>query len=108
MEYSKKVSLQEKIHDEMKMHKVLSYHEDRKEKLAAHLLLKNVRKIKLYAMQAWRDRIREFKEGELQHLEDQGNTKINYLEEEINDLEAEERELRENNEKLEQAVQQAL
>jgi hypothetical protein len=49
----------------MKMHKVLSYHEDRKEKLAAYLLLKNVRKIKLYAMEAWRDRIREFKEGEL-------------------------------------------
>jgi len=30
MEYSKKVNLEEKIQDEMRMHKVLSYHEDRK------------------------------------------------------------------------------
>lgn len=61
MEYSKKVSLEEKIQDEMKTHKVLSYHEDRKEKLAACLLLKNIRKIKMYAMLTWRERVKESK-----------------------------------------------
>ena len=57
------MNLEEKIHDEMKTHKLLSYHEDRKEKLAALLLLKNVRKIKMYAMLTWRDRVKEAKEG---------------------------------------------
>ena len=61
MEYSKKVDLEEKIQDEMRVHKVLSYHEDRKEKLAAHLLLKNIRKIKTYTMLTWRERVRESK-----------------------------------------------
>lgn len=49
----------------MKFHKLLSYHEDRKEKLCAHLLLKNVRKIKLYSLLTWKDRVRELKETEL-------------------------------------------
>ena len=41
-------------------------------------------------------------------MEEQGNSKINSLEEEINYLEESERELRETNYKLEQAVQEAV
>ena len=47
----------------MKVHKILSYHEDRKEKLCAHILIKNMKKIKLYALLAWKDRVRDLKEG---------------------------------------------
>lgn len=88
MEYSKKVDLEEKIHEEMKFHKVFAYQEDRKEKLCAQVIVKNVRKVKTYALLAWKSRVDEMKDYEMDQLEDQGNSKINGLEEEVNELEA--------------------
>lgn len=71
----------------MKIHKVLAYQEDRKEKLCAHVFIKNLRKVQFFGLNTWRTRVSEMKEAELFQLEEQGNAKITSLEEEVNDLE---------------------
>jgi hypothetical protein len=71
----------------MKVHKVLSYQEDRKEKLSAHVFLKNMRKVQLFALLTWKKRVSEAKQEEIYQLEDQGVGKINSLEEEVIELE---------------------
>jgi len=68
----------------MRAHKILSYQDDKKQKLCGHIFLKNLRKIRLYSLLTWKDRVREMKEVELASLEEQGNNKINNLEEEVN------------------------
>ena len=57
MEYSKKIALIEKINEEMKVHKLLSHQEEKKEKLCVHVYLKNLRKIKTYALLTWKKRV---------------------------------------------------
>jgi hypothetical protein len=76
MEYTKKANLEERIHAEMAVHRVLAYQEDRKEKLSAHVFLKNMRKVQRYAMFTWKHRVSQMKESELEHLEDMGGNKI--------------------------------
>lgn len=92
----------------MNVHKVLAYQEDRKEKLCAHVFIKNLRKVQLYGLLTWKKRVSQMKEAELENLEDMGSNKINSLEEEVNQLEELERELRENNAKLAMAVEEAV
>ena len=41
----------------MHTHKVLAYQEDRKEKLCAHVFLKNLRKVQRYTLLAWKSRV---------------------------------------------------
>lgn len=81
MEYSKKLALEDKILEEMKIHKILAHQEDRKEKLCAHVFLKNMRKVQLFGLLAWKQRVGEMKEGELLQLEEEGNAKMGSLEE---------------------------
>ena len=68
----------------MRAHKILSYQDDKKQKLCGNVFLKKLRKIRLYSLLTWKDRVREMKEVELASLEEQGNNKINNLEEEVN------------------------
>lgn len=63
MEYSKKITLEDKILQEMKLHKVLAYQEDRKEKLCAHVFLKNLRKVQLFGLLTWKKRVSQMKEA---------------------------------------------
>lgn len=41
----------------MKVHKLLSHQEEKKEKLCVHVYLKNLRKIKTYALLTWKKRV---------------------------------------------------
>lgn len=47
----------------MDVHKVLAYQEDRKEKLCAHVFIKNLRKVQLYGLLTWKKRVSQMKES---------------------------------------------
>lgn len=65
----------------MKIHKILAYQEDRKEKLCAHVFIKNMRKVQMFGLLTWKKRVSQMKEAELLQLEEDGNAKITNLEE---------------------------
>ena len=108
MEYSKKVTLEEKIGQEMAMHKVLAHQDTRKERLSMLIFIRNYRKVQLFGLLTWKQRVNEMREAELRHLEHENAVKMQQTEEEVNDLEQLERELRSNNSHLEQAVREAV
>lgn len=57
----------------MSAHKILTHQEDRKERLSALILLKNYRKVKLFGLLTWKERVCQMREAELAQLEEQAN-----------------------------------
>ena len=86
MQYSKKLEMDEKIDSQLRRYKVLSHQRDKKEKLCAHILIKNAKKIKRNAFESWRKNIDEMKDKECEMLADRGYSKIQLLQDELREL----------------------
>ena len=57
MEYSKKVSLEEKIQQQMAMHRVLAHQDTCKERLSMLIFIRNYRKVQLFGLLTWKQRV---------------------------------------------------
>lgn len=65
----------------------MSHQRDKKEKLCAHIFIKNAKKVKKNAFESWRSNVDEMRDAECEMLAEKGYSKIQNIEDELRDLE---------------------
>lgn len=80
MEYSNKLSMDEKIQGELHRYKIYSHQRDKKEKLCAYVFMRNAKKVKQFAFSTWRKNSNQLRDQENIELAHRGESKLEYLE----------------------------